>query len=984
MRENKLLLFIFTLVLIISLFFGTQTNLTLAAPLTEELAHVGSFSVALSDVQREGDTAVLYFSITKIADPKEEFSEISVILEDDHDNQYEGMLNIKAGIEDPKLVSDILNSLPIGFTHIEIIRIRMPQAAPIMKISLNDEEFDFASVKLVKPSYLTDYGALSLSIGQQVEVGKWLFFSISHIEPEISRWELVVDLANNDYNPLSGSVKIGVQEDGILSWSEQTLIEVPGLGQVKTSVVLPISRWKAGELPQPRNLLLQLQDQKTYEQVMKVYPIQEGELPPLVGLSQSPYTNEKMFISAYERYEGKARLGNPTSLVYWFGGGDSPRDKSDILIQEFFGGPQKCVIMWDVQKNSSSAFVVHEPIWEAYTQKGGPYFRSEAQGIVLGAPTNDTTTLSGSYTVSGTPGLVNSFEGGAIAIAIRETQANIPLTIMGVFYQKWKEMGLVQGVLGFPLNKETVVSVSGASPSTAGWVQNFEGGLIIHHSLGGYAGKTFVTYEPVTTKYQELGSFNSSLGFPLMDQYQSVTGWQQAEFEGGYIATADGQKFEAFTYPPGKIAFVTDRDGNTEIYTIDLSGRNLVNLTKNLANDWYPKWSPSGKEFVFVSERNPQGIYIMDADGSNQRFITKGEDPSWFPDGSRIVFTKLVPITEKSMLGDLTRSLHRIFTANIDGTDVREIKINLDENSVYYSHFRNPIISPDGSKIAFSIGEPVGVLGLSGDSYDYELHLINLDGTGLRRISVENTGGDYPSWSPDGRIAYKTDTSSYTSFAGVNYSGGVLYTVKVNKATDQDRKAFYFAKNKQIWVYHGLDWIFDGSTIVFSGYSPTPSNKGSKFDLWITHVNEQIVRRLTGKGNNLNPTWSAAGTPIEVPQVKASREELEEEILLNEKGSPWLGVYMQEVTPEIAEHFGLEKVEGAIIGDIIVGSPAEEAGLQRGDIIFSVNGKKVYTPQELADTIGDMKVGDKAEMKMVRDGKEISLIVKIGKKPSEE
>lgn len=314
MRKVGIALLIFTFTLFVLLFFGIETRLAFANPLNEELVRVGGFSVALSDVQREGDTAVLYFSITKIADPKKEFSEISVILEDDHDNQYEGMLNIKAGIEDPKLVSDILNSLPIGFTHIEIIRIRMPQVAPIMKISLNDEEFDFASVKLVKPSYQTDYGALSLSRGQPVEVGKWLVFSISHIEPEISRWELVVDLANNDYNSLSGSVKIGVQEDGILSWSEQTLIEVPGLGQVKTSVVLPISRWKAGELPQPRNLLLQLQDQKTYEQVMKVYPIQEGELPPIVGLSQSPYTNEKMFISAYERYEGKARLGNPTSL----------------------------------------------------------------------------------------------------------------------------------------------------------------------------------------------------------------------------------------------------------------------------------------------------------------------------------------------------------------------------------------------------------------------------------------------------------------------------------------------------------------------------------------------------------------------------------------------------------------------------------------------------------------------------------------------
>lgn len=871
MRVFRISAFMIMFTLIVSLFIGKETELCLAAALPPgELISVGDFSVAIADVQREEDTAVLYFSITKLTDVKEELSKVSVILEDDHDNQYEGQLTITAGVEDQKLVSDILCALPKGFTYVEVLRIRMSQAAPIMKVSLNDEEFDFASVKLVEPPYLNDYGSLDLSRGQPVEVGRWLVFSTSHIEPEIRRWELVVELANNDYNPLLGSIKIGVQEaEGTISWSEQTRVEVPGQGQIETRVVLPISGWKAGVLHQPRNILLQLQAQKTDEQVLKVYAMRAGELPPLVGLSRSPYTSEEMFINAYERGDGKPQMGNPTSLVYWFGGGDIPRDKNDILVQEFFRGPRKCVVMWDAQKNSPSAFVVYEPIWEAYTQKGGPYFRSEAQGVSLGAPTSDTTTLSGNDTLFGTPGLLNIFEGGAIALAMREPQSKMPIAIMGVFYQKWKEIGLVKGMLGFPLKKENVVSVSGASLNTAGWVQIFEGGLIVHHSLGEYTGKTFVTYGSVCHKYQELGALNSYLGFPVMDQYQSVTGWPQAEFEDGYIATANGHSFTAFTFPPGKIAFVSDRDGNTEIYTIDLSGRNLVNLTKNPANDWYPKWSPSGREIVFVSERNPQGIYIMNANGSNQRFITHGEDPSWFPDGNRIVFTKPVPITEKSMLGDLTRSLHRIFTANNDGTDVREIKINLDANSVYHSQFRHPIVSPDGSKIAFSIGKPVGVLGLSGNSYDYELHFINLDGTGLRRISAEprpnvkNEGGDYPSWFPDGRIAYKTDSSSYTSFAGVNYSGGALYTAKVNEATDQDRKAFYFAKDKQIWVYHGLDWIFDGGTIVFSGYFPTPSNRGSKFDLWITHVNERIVRKLTGIGNNLNPTWSAAGAQVQ-------------------------------------------------------------------------------------------------------------------------
>ncbi len=228
----------------------------------------------------------------------------------------------------------------------------------------------------------------------------------------------------------------------------------------------------------------------------------------------------------------------------------------------------------------------------------------------------------------------------------------------------------------------------------------------------------------------------------------------------------------------------------------------------------------------------------MNADGGNQRFITQGNDPSWFPDGSRIIFTKPVSVSWKLLFAEDTEFLHRIFTANADGTDVREVKIDTDTNSFF--HFRHPAISADGSKIAFSIGRWES-------GRHYEVYLMNVDGTGLRRISAEpryyddnQARGDYPSWCPDRRIAYRTDTGSYASFAGVKVRGG--------------------AKDQQIWVYHGLDWIFDGGTIVFSGYSPTPSNRGSKFDLWMTHVNEPIMRKLTGIGNNLNPTWSAAGT----------------------------------------------------------------------------------------------------------------------------
>ena len=67
-----------------------------------------------------------------------------------------------------------------------------------------------------------------------------------------------------------------------------------------------------------------------------------------------------------------------------------------------------------------------------------------------------------------------------------------------------------------------------------------------------------------------------------------------------------------------RIAFVSEQDGNREIYVMDADGKNQRRLTNNRHADWYPSWSPDGKKILFYSERdgNPE-IYVMAADGGN-------------------------------------------------------------------------------------------------------------------------------------------------------------------------------------------------------------------------------------------------------------------------------------------------------------------------------------------------------------------------------
>src|SRR5690606_9229131 len=95
-----------------------------------------------------------------------------------------------------------------------------------------------------------------------------------------------------------------------------------------------------------------------------------------------------------------------------------------------------------------------------------------------------------------------------------------------------------------------------------------------------------------------------------------------------------------------KIAFISDRDGDMEIYTINLDGSQLTQITQNAVHDSLPIWSPDGTKIMFIS-RDPavsrdNDIYTVHADGTNSINLTQGIgnniQPSWSADGNRIIF----------------------------------------------------------------------------------------------------------------------------------------------------------------------------------------------------------------------------------------------------------------------------------------------------------------------------------------------------------
>ena len=211
-----------------------------------------------------------------------------------------------------------------------------------------------------------------------------------------------------------------------------------------------------------------------------------------------------------------------------------------------------------------------------------------------------------------------------------------------------------------------------------------------------------------------------------------------------------------------KIAFRSDRDGNGEIYVMNADGSGQTRLTNNLKEDRGPAWSPDGSKIAFVSFRNASvGIYVMNADGTGQTPLTQYEDgePAWSPDGSKIAFVSYAG------LGG------HIYVMNADGTGKTRLTTNSEREEF-------PSWSPDGSKIAFEYYfSPT----------NHEIYIINADGTGQIRFTNNSAIDSAPTWSPDGtRVAFSSMRDGNDEIYVINADGNGLTRLTNNGEGDGD------------------------------------------------------------------------------------------------------------------------------------------------------------------------------------------------------
>ncbi|WMI70552.1 DegQ family serine endoprotease [Aminobacterium sp. MB27-C1] len=169
------------------------------------------------------------------------------------------------------------------------------------------------------------------------------------------------------------------------------------------------------------------------------------------------------------------------------------------------------------------------------------------------------------------------------------------------------------------------------------------------------------------------------------------------------------------------------------------------------------------------------------------------------------------------------------------------------------------------------------------------------------------------------------------------------------------------AKNRSI---HAGDVNFDG--FLQTDAAINPGNSGGP----LINLSGEVV----GINSAIVPYAQGIGFAIPINMAKQVMNDL---VKYGKVKRGWLGVYVQPLTKEFASAYGIKEEKGAVISDVVPDSPAAKAGLQRGDVIVSVNGNKIENHQDLVFRIRQSMAGDAVTLNVIRKGKKEDFSVKL-------
>jgi S1-C subfamily serine protease len=158
--------------------------------------------------------------------------------------------------------------------------------------------------------------------------------------------------------------------------------------------------------------------------------------------------------------------------------------------------------------------------------------------------------------------------------------------------------------------------------------------------------------------------------------------------------------------------------------------------------------------------------------------------------------------------------------------------------------------------------------------------------------------------------------------------------------------------------------------------SINPGNSGGP----LLNLNGEVI------GINTAVSAQAQGIGFAIPTstISSVLDNLKNNVKIPKEPIPYIGVGLQDIDKDWVSELKLDNTEGAIVTQVDRRSPGFKAGLRPYDVILSINGEKVTNAKELVDKVKAMKVGDKATLTVVRDGKKMDLAVVIGDKNAEQ
>ena len=312
------------------------------------------------------------------------------------------------------------------------------------------------------------------------------------------------------------------------------------------------------------------------------------------------------------------------------------------------------------------------------------------------------------------------------------------------------------------------------------------------------------------------------------------------------------------------IVFRDSHTGQSEIYVMNDDGSNVRQLTNTPVSEYNPSWSPEGKYILFrrnlgptVEQPNAQqlDIFIMDADGSNEKRLTSHPKndgvPTWSPDGRHLAFS--------SSRG----GWREIYIIELSTGDIRQLTENVD-NDAFSSR---PSWSPDGRHI---VHEQV-ITGGGRHIYITDVAGKNtrpfLKGPQPHLIGDTVISKYAPRWSPDGKyVMYYESHKRYEKERVVRLAN---HLIVVDKNGGNPQKL----NIPKSWWLHSACWGAQGTHVLFAGEKDGFQNEGKRnYEIYRYHIlTEKIIQITTTPHKEYDPHWMP-GTLSVSPEGKLEVE----------------------------------------------------------------------------------------------------------------